>query len=122
MKFRIGDHVHVTTGKDRGKMGYIKRISLKRDQAIIEGVNKRIKHIKAQGGEAGQRVEIFAPIDISNLMIVDPKTQKPSRIGYGVEGGQKVRIAKASGTTLPSGDPRKAPQKTAPAKKAASKK
>ena len=91
MKFKVGDRVQVRTGKDKGKIGQIAKILPKKGRVLVDQVNKKVKHQKARDGEKGQRVEFFAPIDISNISVVD-ENQKPSRIGYQTENGQKVRI------------------------------
>jgi len=101
MKFHTGDSVVVISGADRGKTGTIAKVLKKENKLVIEGINKRVKHVKGRDGEAGQRVEFFAPIDASNVAVQDPKTKKPTRIGYKVEGISKIRIAKASGEMLP---------------------
>ena len=100
MKFRKNDAVIVTTGGDRGKTGVISKILLKTRKIVIEGVNKRIRHMKGRNGEAGQKVEFFAPIDASNVAIQDPKSGKPTKIAYKYEDGKKLRIAKASGEVI----------------------
>ena len=56
--------------------------------------------MKRQGSTPGQKVTFEKPIDVSNVMLIDPKTSKPTRVGYKVENGKKVRIAKKSGTVL----------------------
>ncbi len=102
MKFRINDDVVITAGKDRGKTGKITKVLPKKGRVIVEGVNKAIKHVKGQNGEAGERVEFFAPINVSNISMTDPKDGKPSKIGYKVDGKTKVRFARKSGTVLPT--------------------
>lgn len=102
MKFRINDDVVITAGKDRGKNGKITKVLPKKGKVVVEGVNKAIKHVKGREGQAGERVEFFAPIDVSNISIVDPKDGKPSKIGYKVEGKTKIRFARKSGTVLPT--------------------
>lgn len=101
MKFHTGDSVVVISGADRGKTGTIAKVLKEENKLVIEGVNKRVKHVKGRNGEAGQRVEFFAPIDASNVAVQDPKTKKPTRIGYKIEGISKTRIVKASGEALP---------------------
>ncbi len=101
MKLRIGDSVVILTGKDKGKSGLIHKIMAEKGLVMVEGINKKIKHVKGRDGNAGERVEFFAPIAISNVAIVDPKTKKPTRVGYKIEKGQKIRIAKASGSVIP---------------------
>ena len=101
MKYQIGDTVVITTGKDKGSQGAIVKINEKNEKVLVEGINKKIKHVKGRDGNPGERVEISAPISISNIAIIDPKTKKPSRVGYKVEkDGSKVRISKASGEPI----------------------
>lgn len=102
MKFRINDDVVIIAGKDRGKAGKITKVLPKKGRIIVEGVNKAIKHVKGTEGRPGERVEFFAPIDVSNVAIADPKDGKPSKIGYKVEGKTKLRFARKSGTVLPT--------------------
>ncbi len=112
MKLRIGDSVVILTGKDKGKSSNIVKIFEDKNLVRVDGINKQIKHIKGREGNPGERVEIFAPINISNVAIVDPKTKKPSRIGYKVDKGQKTRIYKSSGTVIPAANKTKAKPKT----------
>lgn len=101
MKYKVGDHVVVTTGKDRGKSAPIVRIDRKKGKVLLEGLNLKVKHVKGRDGNPGERVEISAPIDISNVAALDPKTKKPTRIGYKVDtDGNKVRYYKASGEVI----------------------
>lgn len=114
MKFLTGDNVIVTTGKDKGKVGAIVKIHRNIGKVLVEGINKQVKHRKAQQGQPGERLEIFAPIDISNIQILDPKSKKPTRIGYKIEeNGAKVRVAKPSGLEIPAPEKKK---KSGPAK------
>ena len=112
MKFRIGDTVYVTTGKYKGKTGAITKVLREDNKVVVEGMNKKVRHIKGQAGQPGERAEIFAPISVSNIAIVDPKDGKPSRVGFKIdEAGNKIRIAKKSGQALFAGDPRKVTSK-----------
>ncbi len=115
MKFRIGDSVIVISGADRGKTGTVTKIIADDNRIVVEGVNKAIKHVKAQNGNSGERVEFFAPIHVSNVAVADPKSGKATRVGYKVEGKTKTRIAKASGEVITG----KAKAKKPAAKKAA---
>ena len=115
MKFRIGDSVIVISGADRGKTGTVTKIIAADNRVVVEGINKAIKHVKGQNGNSGERVEFFAPIHISNVAIVDPKSGKATRIGYQVDGKTKNRIAKKSGEIITG----KAKAKKPAAKKAA---
>lgn len=97
MKLKKGDNVIVIAGKDKGKNGVIARTLRAENKVIIDGVNIRKKHVK---GENGGIVDMVHPIDASNVALVDPKTNKPTRIGYKVEKAVKTRITKASGSTV----------------------
>ncbi|KFI57077.1 50S ribosomal protein L24 [Bifidobacterium cuniculi] len=107
-KIKTGDKVMVIRGKDRGKEGTVKKV-LKNDKLIVEGVQIVKKHVRAtqQGQQAGI-VEVEAPIHRSNVMVIDPETGKPTRVGVVVkqearDGKVKtvrVRVAKKSGKEL----------------------
>ena len=102
MKIQKGDKVQVMAGKDKGKSGVVERTIREENKVVIDGVNVKKRHKKgATKGEQGQILEIAMPIDVSNVMLIDPKTKKPTRIGYEVgKDGKKVRVAKKSGTKL----------------------
>ena len=101
MKILKGDKVVVISGKDKGKTGVVQAVYPKLNKVVVEGVNVHKKHKKpTQNNPEGSIVEIYAPIDASNVMIVDPKTKKPTRIGHKEVKGKKVRVAKKSGTVL----------------------
>lgn len=85
MKIKKGDNVKITCGKDKGKTGKVLQVLPKEKRAIIEGLNLRIKHIRPRRErEKGQRIQFPAPLDISNLMLICPKCNKPTRVGYKV--------------------------------------
>ena len=96
MKIKKGDNILVVNGKDRGKKGKVTQTLISDKRVVVDGVNKTIKHVKPRReGEKGQRVEFFAPLNISNVMLVCPKCNKPARIGYKmVKGKEKQRICK----------------------------
>ena len=96
-----GDTVIVIAGRDKGKTGVIQKVIPEQNRVVVENVNLRKKHRKpTQANPEGGIVEIYAPIDASNVILLDPKTKKPTRIGHKVVKGKKVRYAKKSGTTL----------------------
>ena len=96
-----GDTVIVIAGRDKGKTGVIQKVIPEQNRVVVENVNLRKKHRKpTQQNPDGGIVEIYAPIDASNVMLLDPKTKKPTRIGHKIVKGKKVRYAKKSGTTL----------------------
>ncbi|MBC5638562.1 50S ribosomal protein L24 [Ornithinibacillus sp. BX22] len=101
MHVKKGDKVIVISGKDRGKTGTILEAYPKKDRVLVEGVNMIKKHAKpSQENPQGGILNQEAPIHVSNVMPVDPKTGKPTRVGYEVRDGKKVRIAKSSGEAL----------------------
>jgi large subunit ribosomal protein L24 len=99
---RRGDLVAVIAGKDKGKKGKVLSVSAKTDRVVVEGVNVVKRHVKPSGANPqGGIVSKEAGVHISNVMVVDPKTGSPSRVGIRVEAGKRVRFAKKSGTVLP---------------------
>ncbi|ELK46835.1 50S ribosomal protein L24 [Halobacillus sp. ACCC02827] len=101
MHVKKGDKVMVITGKDKGKQGTILEAYPKKDRVLVEGVNEVKKHAKpSQDNPQGGILTQEAPIHVSNVMPIDPKTGEPTRVGYKVEDGKKVRIAKKSGEAL----------------------
>lgn len=98
MKIRTGDTVLVIAGKEKGKSGRVMRVLPTQSRVVIEGLNMRTKHIKRTPQQAGQKVKFEGAMSISNVMLVDPKTKKPTRVGYvkDAKTGRKDRIAKAS--------------------------
>lgn len=102
MNFKVGDEVVVITGSDKGKKGKILKTLKAENKVIVEGVNVRKKHQKPTGNETGGIIDIEAPISASNVMIIDPKTKKRTRIGHTTDEktGKKIRIAKTSSAKL----------------------
>ena len=101
MNFVKGDKVIVISGKDKGKTGTIQKVDPRSNRVVVENVNVRKKHKKpTQANPEGSILEIYAPIDASNVALVDPKTKKATRVGHTTVKGKKVRVTKASGTTL----------------------
>ncbi len=98
MKLKLNDKVVIISGKDKGKTGKITKILSKKNQIIVEKVNIRTKHIKRKNEQkAGEKIQYEAPIDASNAMLIDPKTNKRTRIGYVKDkSGKKERISKKS--------------------------
>lgn len=87
--FKVGDTVKVMSGKDKGKSAKITQLIPSMERVVLEGVNKMVKHLKSQkAGQAGQRIEFDAPLQVSNVQLVCPKCGKLTRIGH----KEKVRI------------------------------
>lgn len=98
MHVKKGDKVMVISGKDKGKQGVILAAFPKKDRVIVEGVNMVKKHAKpTQANPQGGILNQEAPIHVSNVMPLDPKTGEVTRVGYKVENGKKVRVAKNLG-------------------------
>lgn len=87
-------------GSNKGNTGEVKQVFPKENRAIVDGLNMMKKHIKATQENAGGINEIEAPIHISNLMLVDPKSGKPTRVGRKVVDGKSVRYSKKSGEII----------------------
>jgi large subunit ribosomal protein L24 len=106
-RIRRDDTVIVISGKDRGKTGKVLRVFPKRDRVIVEGLNIVKRHQRPQQVRDAQRAETVGgviekegPIHLSNVMLVDPKEGKPTRVGIARENGERHRVAKRSGTKL----------------------
>lgn len=101
MNIKKGDKVIVIAGRDKGKEGVVQVAYPKLDKVVVENINVRKKHRKpTQANPEGSIVEIYAPIHVSNVMLIDPKTKKRTRIGHKEVKGKKVRIAKRSGSEV----------------------
>jgi len=101
MKIRKGDQVVVTTGRDKGKQGEVLRAMPKDNKVVVQGVNMVKRHTRPSQTNAGGIISKEAPIDVSNVALIDPETGKATRIGYKVVDGEKVRVAKKSGKVIP---------------------
>lgn len=102
MKIKTGDKVKVLSGKDNGKTGKVVQVleNKKNGQTyvVVEDVNILKKHMRTRRqGEKGQIIELPAPIHVSNVMLIDSKSGKPTRVNYKKEGNDKKRVAKVSG-------------------------
>ena len=98
-KLRKGDNVIVLAGKDKGKTGTISSVDPKSGKAIVDGVNISIRHQKQTQASQGGRTPQAMPIQLSNLAIVD-KNGKASRVGFRMDGDDKVRFAKTTGDAI----------------------
>jgi len=95
MKIKKGDNVLIIAGKDKGRTGKILKAFPKDAGVLIEGMNLRKKHVRAKRqGEKGQVVDVPAVMDVSNIKIICPKCGKATRVGYKIEGENKLRICK----------------------------
>lgn len=101
MFIKTGDKVRVIAGKDKGKEGSVKKILAAENRVVVEGINIIKKHQKPNNANPnGGVIDTEAPISASNVMLIDPSTNEPTRVGYKFVDGKKVRVAKKSGKTL----------------------
>ncbi len=102
MKFRIDDEVQVIAGADKGRRGKILKIDREKNKVVVEGIARVWKHVRrSQKNPQGGRLNKEMPINASNVMLVDPTTGEPTRIGVRyLEDGRKERYAKKSGAGL----------------------
>jgi large subunit ribosomal protein L24 len=97
MNLKVGDKVKVIAGSNKGKEGKIIKTFKNSNRVLVEGVNIVKKHNKGNGQQSGGILDMEAPINASNVMIIDPKTNKTTRIGHEVtKDGKKVRVTKKS--------------------------
>ncbi len=99
-KIKKGDKVIVLAGKDRGAEGEVIQVMPKAERVVVRGVNLIKKHQRQTQTEQGGIITKEAPIHVSNVALKDPSTGKATRVGFKVEDGKKVRIAKASGEVV----------------------
>ncbi len=100
-KIKKGDRVVVTAGRDKGKTGEVRQVIPTEGRAIVAGVNLVRRHTRQTAQTEGGILTKEAPIHLSNLAVADPKTGKPSRVGFRVlDDGRKVRVAKRSGDLI----------------------
>ncbi len=110
MKVHSGDQVQVMAGKDRGKRGRVLRVETQNERVYVEGLNMRKRHVRPQqtpegvtqttAAQLGGVIESEGPIHVSNVMVLDPKGGKPTRVGIERENGRPFRVAKGSGTRI----------------------
>jgi len=100
MKIKKGDEVVVISGKYKGVKGKVLQVRPDESRVVVEGVNRHKWHIKPTQEKPGHIVDREAPIHVSNVALMDPKTKKATRVGYKMEGDKKVRVSKKSGTQI----------------------
>ncbi|QKX01597.1 50S ribosomal protein L24 [Wolbachia endosymbiont of Cruorifilaria tuberocauda] len=102
VKIKSGDDIIVLSGRDRGKTGKIIKVVMHnaKKKAIVSGINVYKKHVKPKAGDSGGILDKELAIDISNIAILDPKYKAPTRVGFRIIDGRKVRFAKISGEVI----------------------
>lgn len=103
MKIKTGDKVRVITGKDKGKEGKVLQVFPEADRIVIDGINKMTKHLRRGGNRPGQKIEFSAPIHLSNVKLISPKSSVSGRVGYKLvekDGHtRKIRVIRSKGNT-----------------------
>ena len=99
-KIRKGDSVVVLSGKDKGRKGEVLQVMPKDDKALVRGINTVKRHQRQTQTQEAGIISKEAPIHLSNLAVADPKDGKPTRVGFRIEDGKKVRVAKRSGAVI----------------------
>jgi large subunit ribosomal protein L24 len=101
LKIRKGDRVKVITGRDRDSIGDVLGVMPREGRVVVSGVNMVSRHTKPNKGNSGGIVRKEAPIHVSNVALLDPKSDKPTKVGFKtLEDGRKVRFARASGEII----------------------
>jgi len=102
LRIKKNDLVEVISGKDKGRRGKVLSVMPKTNRALVEGINQMKKHTRGRGPQKpGGIITLEAPIDLSNLMLVDPKLDVPTRFRTEERDGKKVRVSKKSGEIIP---------------------
>ncbi len=101
LKIKRGDTVVVISGKERGKRGEVERVLPREDRVVVGGVNVRTRHARPTQNNQQGLYTFAAPIHVSNVMLVDPGSGEPTRVGYRfTDSGEKIRVAKKSGKDI----------------------
>ena len=100
LKFKKGDKVKITAGKDKGREAEIETILFKERLAIVPGVNLYKKHVKGVPGQKGGIYDIPRPLPFSKFMLVCPNCKKTTRVGFIIEGKEKIRVCKKCGKEI----------------------
>ena len=101
LKIKKGDRVKVITGRSKGKIGDVLRVLAAERRVVVSGVNMIKRHTKPNRTESGGIIEREAAIHVSNVALLDPKSDKPTKVGFRfLEDGRKVRFARASGEII----------------------
>jgi len=93
-KFKVGDEVQVTTGRDKGKKGKVEKVFPRLGKITVDSVNIYKRHKKVTRSQAAGIYEIARPIDVAKIALVCPKCAKPTRVGFLIEAKNKVRICR----------------------------
>jgi large subunit ribosomal protein L24 len=101
LKIKRGDTVVVISGKEKGRRGEVERVIPKKNRVVVTGVNERTRHARPSQQNQQGLFTFDAPIDISNVMLVDPGSGEPTKVGYRfTDSGEKVRVARKTGRDI----------------------
>lgn len=101
LKIKKGDTVQVISGKEKGKRGEVERVIPREDRVVVSGVNVRTRHARPTQNNQQGLYTFEAPLHVSNVMLVDPDSGEPTKIGYRfTEAGQKIRVSKKTGKDI----------------------
>ena len=101
LKIRRGDTVVVVSGKEKGKRGEVKEVFPKKDRVVVEGVNERTRHARPTQNNQQGLYTFDAPIHVSNVMLVDPDSGEPTKVGYRfTDSGEKIRVSRKTGKDI----------------------
>jgi large subunit ribosomal protein L24 len=101
LKIKRGDTVVVISGKEKGKRGEVERVLPKENRIVVGGVNVRTRHARPTQNNQQGLYTFAAPIDVSNVMVVDPGSGEPTKVGYRfTDSGEKIRVAKKTGKDI----------------------
>ena len=101
LKLKRGDTVQVISGKEKGRRGEIREVIPTKNRVVVEGINERTRHARPSQQNQQGLYTFYAPMDASNVMLVDPNSGEPTRVGYRfTDSGEKIRVAKKSGKDI----------------------
>ena len=101
LKIKRGDTVQIISGKEKGRRGEVREVIPKKNRVVVEGINERTRHARPSQQNQQGLFTFNAPVDISNVMLVDPSSGEPTKIGYRfTDSGEKVRVGKKSGKDI----------------------
>ena len=101
LKIKRGDTVVVISGKEKDRRGEVKEVLPKENRVVVEGINVRTRHARPTQNNQQGLYTFEAPLHVSNVMLVDPNSGEPTRVGYRfTDSGEKIRVAKASGKDI----------------------
>jgi large subunit ribosomal protein L24 len=100
LKFKVGDNIKVSSGKDKGREGVVEKILVSKSSAIIPGINIYKRHVKWTQGQKGGIYDIPRALDFAKIALVCPKCKKPTRVGFRIVEGVKERVCRKCGKTI----------------------